>query len=246
MGKIVLIIQARMGSTRLPGKSILNLAGETLVGRIIERVKRCKLVDQIVLAIPESKENQILFEIGKKYKIFVFKGSESNLLERYYKAALKTKADYIVRLPADNATPEPIEIDKIIDHHISLNRRGFSSNLSSFFDSGYPDGIGAEIFDFCLLEESYNRENSQEKLEHVHLNFFDYSTEKAVDIKWCPVSTIKCPKEYRRPDLILDINTNDQYLFLKELYDYIYPINPNFSILDTIYWYENVYKKVSD
>ena len=64
-------------------------------------------------------------------------------------------ANYIVRLPADNAVPEPNEIDKIISHHLSLNRRGFSSNLSSFFNSGYPDGIGAEIFDFSLLSEAY-------------------------------------------------------------------------------------------
>ena len=66
MGKVVLIIQARMGSKRLPGKSILDLAGETLVGRIIQRVKKCKLVNQIVLAIPESEENHVLFEIGQK------------------------------------------------------------------------------------------------------------------------------------------------------------------------------------
>jgi len=243
MKKIVLIIQARMGSKRLPGKSILKLAGETLVGRIIERVKRCKLVDQIVLAIPDSYENQILCDIARKYKIYVFKGSESNLLERFYKAALETNADYIVRLPADNATPEPNEIDKIIDHHINLQRVGFSSNLSSFFGSGYPDGIGAEIFDFCLLHDSYKKENNKDKLEHVHLNFFDYSIEQAVDLDWCPISTIKCPKEYRRPDLILDINTYDQYVFIKKLYEYMYPNNPNFSILDTIDWYDNIYKK---
>jgi len=242
MKKIVLIIQARMGSTRLPGKSILKLAGETLVGRIIERVKRCKLVNQIVLAIPNSNENQVLFEIGEKYNVYVFKGSEFNLLERYFEAALKTNADYVVRLPADNATPEPNEIDKIINHHINLQRVGFSSNLSSFFGSGYPDGIGAEIFDFSLLEDAYRKEKSAEKLEHVHLNFFNYSTQQAVDMNWCPISTIKCPREYRRPDLILDINTYEQYQFIKNLYEYMYPNNPNFSILDTIYWYDNVYK----
>ena len=243
MKKIVLIIQARVGSTRLPGKSLLDLAGKPLVGRIIERVKKCANINQIVLAIPNSKENDPLMEIGKEYNISTFRGSELNLLERYYKAAKFSSADYIVRLPADNATPEAFEIDKIIDHHQSLNRAGFSSNLSSFFGSNYPDGIGAEIFDFNLLEEAYIKEKDWQKLEHVHLNFFDYSKEQAVDSNWCPISTIKCPKEYSRPDIVLDVNTLDQYVFIKELYDYLYFKNPNFTISDTINWYDNVYKK---
>ena len=242
MKKVVLIIQARMGSTRLPGKSLLDLAGKPLVARILERVKKCKHIDQIVLAIPTTKENDPLFEIAKGYNVSTFRGSEFNLLKRYYEAAKFSSADYIVRLPADNATPEPCEIDKIVDHHKGLNRAGFSSNLSSFFGSNYPDGIGAEIFDFNLLEEVYNKENDERKLEHVHLNFFDYSKEKAVDSNWCPISTIKCPQEYSRPDIVLDINTFEQYIFIKELYEHLYIKNPNFTIMDTVNWYDNFYK----
>ena len=118
-----------------------------------------------------------------------------------------------------------------------------SLDHSSFFGSNYPDGIGAEIFDFNLLEEAYKKENDKQKLEHVHLNFFDYSREKAVDSNWCPISTIKCPKEYSRPDLVLDINTIDQYIFIKKLYEYLYIKNPNFTIIDTLDWYDNFYKK---
>ena len=199
-----------------------------------------------MLAIPDNKENEILEKIGEKFNVFVYKGSEDNLLERYFKAATFTSADYIVRLPADNAAPEPIEIDKIIDHHIKLGRPGFSSNLSSFFESGYPDGIGAEIFDFHLLEEVYKKEKNKMKLEHIHLNFFDYSKEKPVDINWCPISTIKCPKEYSRPDIILDINTYDQYLFMKDLYEFLYKKNPNFSIIDIVDWYDNVFKRIDN
>ena len=66
MNKVVLIIQARMGSKRLPGKSMLDLAGKPLVARIIERVKRCKKINEIVLAIPNTKEDKILLEIGKE------------------------------------------------------------------------------------------------------------------------------------------------------------------------------------
>lgn len=239
--KVVLIIQARMGSTRLPGKSMMNLAGAPLVGRILERVKRCTKLDDIVLAIPDTEKDRVMMGFGEVYGIKVFAGSENDLVERYYQAALWSKAEIVGRLPADNATPEPAEIDRIVDYHLSLGRRGFSSNLSVIGDSEYPDGIGAEIFDFSLLEEARIHNNDPRKREHVHLNFFDYATGRAVDAVWCPVSTIKCPKDFRRPDLILDVNTRDQYEFMRQLYEYLYPINPQFHITDIIRWYDNVY-----
>ena len=82
-------------------------------------------------------------------------------------------ADIVVRLPADNATPQPEEIDRIICHHLSLNRVGFSSNLSVIDNSGYPDGIGAEVFDFCLLKDVRETVTDSFKREHVHLKFFN-------------------------------------------------------------------------
>ncbi len=238
-----MIIQARMGSTRLPGKSMMPLAGEPLVGRILERIKRCKKIDEIVLAIPQTQENAVIKQLGESFGVKVFSGSEHDLLERYYQAAVWTQAEYVVRLPADNATPEPEEIDRIVDHHLALERRGFSSNLSVIDDSGYPDGIGAEIFDFSLLEEARERDPDLRQKEHVHLNFYDYTSNIAVDSSWCPISTIKCPPSFSRPDLILDVNTRAQYEFMKNLYEYLYPRNPQFHITDIIEWYDNIYLK---
>ena len=241
--RVVLIIQARMGSTRLPGKSMMDLAGAPLVGRILERVKRCKRIDEIVLAIPDSPKDDVLRQLGSSYGITVFAGSENDLVERYYQAALTSSADLVGRLPADNATPEPAEIDRIVDHHLSLMRRGFSSNLSVIDDSGYPDGIGAEVFDFSLLAEAREGHADPRQREHVHLNFFDYRTQQAADESWCPISTVQCPAEFRRPDLVLDVNTQEQYEFMRRLYEDLYPRNPNFNITDIIRWYDEVYRR---
>jgi spore coat polysaccharide biosynthesis protein SpsF len=232
-----------MGSTRLPGKSMMELAGAPLVGRILERVKRCNKLDDIVLAIPDTKKDGVLMELGESYGVKVFAGHENDLVERYYQAAIWSKAEIVGRLPADNATPEPAEIDRIVDFHLSLKQRGFSSNLSAIDDSEYPDGIGAEIFDFSLLEEARARYDDPRRREHVHLNFYDYGTGKPVDPAWCPVNTIKCPEGFRRPDLILDVNTHDQYEFMRQLYEYLYPRNPQFHITETIKWYDNIYMK---
>ena len=232
-----------MGSTRLPGKSMMDLAGAPLVERILERVKRCTKLDDIVLAIPDTEKDRVLMGLGESYGIKVFAGPENDLVERYYQAALWSKAEIVGRLPADNATPEPAEIDRIVDYHLSLGRRGFSSNLSAINDSEYPDGIGAEMFDFSLLEEARVRHNGPSQREHVHLNFYDYATGQAVDAAWCPVNTIKCPEGFRRPDLILDVNTQEQYEFMRQLYEYLYSRNPQFHITDTIRWYDDVYTK---
>ena len=243
MKKVVLILQARMGSTRLPGKSMMDLAGAPLIARIIERVKRCNLIDAIVLATPDSKENLVLGEVAKSYGIGLYCGSEDDLVNRYHEAALQSGADVVVRIPADNATPEPAEIDRVVKHHLTLNKIGFTSNLAEIYNSGYPDGIGAEVFDFALLSEIQKRTLDSQKREHVHLNFFNYQTQRPADDQWCPVRTIPCPAEFKRPDIVLDINTKEQYDFIRELYDYLYPKNPNFNIIDIIRWYDNVYKK---
>lgn len=240
--RVVLVIQARMGSTRLPGKSMMDLTGAPLVGRILERVKRCRRIDEIVLAIPDTPTDAVLGEVGRQYGVTVFAGSENDLVERYYQAVLAAGADIVGRLPADNATPEPAEIDRIADHHRGLSRPGFSSNLTLVGDNGYPDGIGAEMFDFSLLAEAREKHTDPRQREHVHLNFFDYSTQTPVDAAWCPISTIPCPREFARPDLVLDVNTEAQYIFMRALYEALYPRNPQFHITDIIAWYDTVYR----
>ena len=234
--RVIGIIQARMGSTRLPNKSMLDLAGAPLVGRIIERLQRTSVLSEIVLAIPDSPENEILSDVARDFGASVFKGSEDNLLDRYYQAARNAKAEIIVRIPADNPLSEPEEINKIVNHHVDSQNSGFTSNLAEIFSSGYPDGIGAEVFNMDTLEELWRNERNPRKLEHVHLNFFDYSSQTPVNKEKFPVKTLICPAEYARPDLVLDINNWDQYRFIRRIYSSLYPDNPNFGIREIIDW----------
>jgi spore coat polysaccharide biosynthesis protein SpsF len=240
---VAAIVQARMGSTRLPGKSLMPLAGVPLAGRVLERIKTATRIDKLVLAIPDTSENDSLEKLAQDYGVSVFRGSEIDLVDRYYNAAKNLSCKYVVRIPADNPVPQASEIDRIIDHHLSLNRPGFSSNLAQVYGSKYPDGIGAEIFDFELLEEAFEDFSDSSKREHVHLNFFNYATQKAVDEKWCPISTVNCPSDFARPDIILDVNTQDQFEYMANLYKDLYPSNPNFDIKDIINWHDKNYKQ---
>ena len=239
--KVVLIVQARMGSSRLPKKSLMDLAGEPLVGRLIERVKRCQNVDDIVLATPNTLENDPLEDLANCYEVNLYRGSEDDLVDRYYQAAKEFNASIVGRLPADNPMPEPSEIDRIIEYHKKSNN-AFSSNLSEVFNNGYPDGIGAEIIDFNALETVWRECKNPEWREHVHLNFFNYIDQKQVDIKF-GVGTIECPENFRRPEINLDVNTQEQYEFIKQIYDFLYHKDPYFHIIDILNWYDSIYLK---
>lgn len=229
-----IIVQARMGSTRLKNKMLLPLAGKPIIYRIVERLKRVKKAKKIILAIPNKKENNKIKNIFKNDDVIIFQGSENNLVERYYLAAKKYKIKNIIRFPGDNCLPEPSEIDKLISFYESFKKPFFGSNLSNILNNGYPDGIGAEIFGFNFLEDLMKRNLTISQKEHPHTNFFDYKKNKPIDDNWCKVRTIKCPKRFNRPDIKLDVNTFQEYMYIKNIYENLYFKNKNFNILDTI------------
>ena len=239
--KVVLIIQARMGSTRLPGKSLMDLVGQPLVGRILERVKRCKLMNEIVLAVPDTIKDNPLADLSELYGVSLFRGSENDILDRCYQAALEHGANYVCRLPADNPVPEAEEMDRLVTAHIDSGFE-FSSNLMQVFGNGYPDGIGVEVYNFESLEIAWKECVDPEKREHFHLNFFNYRDQQPIDPRF-RVGTVKCPEQFRRPELVLDVNTKEEYVFIRQLYEYLYPNNPEFHITDIIRWYDEIYIK---
>lgn len=236
-GKAVLIIQARMGSTRLPGKSMMPLAGRPLVVRLLERVKRCQRVDSIVLAIPDRREDDVLADQASACGVSCFRGHENDLVDRYYQAALLNRAGIVIRLPADNPVAEPAEIDRLVEFHRSSSFV-FSTNLSPVFGSGYPDGIGAEAIDFWALEEVWRKPGDTQKREHPHLNFLHYPSETPANPVRYPAGAPRCPAAYARPDLVLDVNTREQYDYLAALYEALHPSNPTFGIADIIAWHD--------
>lgn len=241
--RVALILQARMGSQRLPGKSMMDLAGAPLAGRILERVARCRSISEIVLATTAKQEDDRLAELAAAYGATSFRGAENDLVDRYYQAARACRADVIVRLPADNPVPEPAEIDRIVAYHLEA-QNDFSSNLAQVFGNGYPDGIGAEVFHTATLEPVWRDCRDPQLREHPHLNFFDYKTQQpAAGVR---VGTVECPPEFRRPDLVLDVNTAEEYAFMSELYQYLYPRNSQFHITDIIAWHDNIYRQQAD
>jgi spore coat polysaccharide biosynthesis protein SpsF (cytidylyltransferase family) len=237
--KCVLIIQARTGSTRFPKKVLKKINGTSLIEHIIYRVKKVKKIDQIVLATTKKEEDDILCKLAKKNKISFFRGSENDLVDRYYKAAINFNAKFILRLPADNPIPEPKEYDRLIKYHLK-SKKDFSSNICNFKENGYPDGIGVEIFNFKALEKIWKFQKIKRYREHIALNFYDYDKKKKYKKFSFKIGTIKCPSKISRPELVLDINYRKDLIFIKKIYSF-FSKNKNFSFFDVVDWYDNNY-----
>ena len=230
--KIAIIVQARFGSKRLPGKISKKLNGKSLLYRIVQRLIKSKLADKIIVVMPDkSKERNISKSITFK-KVNFFFGPENNVLRRYYLACIKYNIDTIVRFPGDNAIPDPEEIDRIISFYCKFKKPFFASNIQNFYNNNYPDGIGAEVFSFKHVSELVKKNLSKKYKEHVHLNFFDYKKQKVMNSRWCKVRTIKCPQKKSFKNARLDINYNKDYEFIKNIYDNLYSDKKMFTTQD--------------
>ncbi|MDD1694732.1 MAG: hypothetical protein LUQ71_08410, partial [Methanoregula sp.] len=121
MKKTVAIIQARMGSTRFPGKVMKNIIGFPMVSHVVQRVSRSHLINEVVVAIPETQENDCLQELCEYNRWNLFRGSEDDVLDRFYRAACAYDADIIVRITSDCPLIDPELIDNVIDEFIKAH-----------------------------------------------------------------------------------------------------------------------------
>jgi len=164
--KLGLVIQARMGSTRLPGKVLMDLCGKPLLLHIIDALRSLDKNHIIIITTTTLPKDDAVKIFCNKHKIFCFRGSEKDVLDRYYNTALTFNLDHIVRLTGDNPLIDAENLEHLIDEHLKSNA-DYSSNKSEV-DSGLPEGVGAEIFTFSALERSWREGKKDHHREHVN------------------------------------------------------------------------------
>tara|TARA_B100000242_G_scaffold283532_1_gene245895 strand:+ start:840 stop:2876 length:2037 start_codon:yes stop_codon:yes gene_type:complete len=161
--KVAAIIQARTDSTRLPNKVLANLGGKTLIGFLIERVKKCKEINEIILATTNNKSDDVLAEIANDLNIKIFRGDENDVLFRYYKASLITDCNFIVRITGDCPLIDPSIISETIKNFFYQN----VDYLSNCFPPSFPDGLDVEVFSKEVLFNAQKDCNNKNFREHV-------------------------------------------------------------------------------
>lgn len=197
--KVVVIIQARMGSERLPGKMMLDLCGKSTLIRVIDRVKESSASDDVCVATSDLPADDVIAYEAKANGVKVYRGSSDNVLDRYIKAAASMGADYVVRVTGDNPLTEPRFIDLCVE---KIMLKGFDYVTVE----NMPYGSNVEVVSLEALIRSSKKANSEEQ-EHVTL----YIKKNCTLFNTC---SIDAPAELRRPDLRLTLDTIDDYVFL--------------------------------
>ena len=160
---VAVIVQARMGSTRLPGKTMMDLDGRPVVWHVFDRVKQSKLINQILLATTTNSEDDILESWAKENNVNCFRGSVDDVLDRYYQAALILQAEVVVRVTGDCPLIDAEVIDRVIKYYLD-NKFDYCSNINP---ATFPDGLDVEVFSFVALEKAWKEATLKSEREHV-------------------------------------------------------------------------------
>lgn len=248
--KILTVIQARMSSTRLPGKVMLPILGKPLLIRMIERIKAAGLAGELVVATSTNPDDDAIEKLCKQEKINCFRGHLTDLLDRHYQVAKKFSADAVVKIPSDCPLIDPHMIEKVLKHYISnADKFDFVSNLHP---ATYPDGNDVEVMSFTTLERAWKEAAKNFEREHTTPYIWENPDKfRIANVEWETGLNYSTTHRWT-------IDFEEDYLFIKKVYEELYPNSPIFSlreILDLVeqkpeiaainqkysgkYWYEN-------
>lgn len=159
------IIQARVGSTRLPGKVLSDICGKTMLERVILRTSAAKCLDEIVVATTLDRGDDLIEAYLSETKLCkIFRGSKDDVLKRYFDCATINQADLIVRITADDPLKDPEIIEKAVEIMIENKELDYCSN--TIFPS-YPEGLDVEVFKYSALERAFYGSSLNSEREHV-------------------------------------------------------------------------------
>ncbi|HSV31132.1 MAG TPA: glycosyltransferase family protein [Atribacteraceae bacterium] len=227
--KTVIIVQARMTSTRLPGKVLMEVRGKPLLEYQIERLSRVQLVDALVIATTVNDTDQPIVDLCRRLGISYFRGSEDDVLSRYYHAALEQAADTVVRITADCPLVDPTVVDDVIrfyrDHFPSYDY------VANILERTYPRGMDTEVFSFQALEKAHHKAEAPYQREHV-TPFINSQPQR-----FC-LGNVRHHEDLSSHRWTVD--TIEDFELVQRVIDMLYTISPFFSIRDIVRTLEKI------
>lgn len=221
--KIVSTIEARMGSTRLPEKTMKEIVGKPMLELLIERLKRAKRIDEIIVATTTEPEDNVIAELAKRVGVKCFKGSSEDVLDRVLRAAKTYQADIIVEMTGDCPLLDPVLIDKVIDIYL----RNSHDYVSNTIKRTYPRGLDTQVFSVKILDEISKLTNEPTDRENVSLYIYEHPERYRL-------YNVEASPEYRYPEQRWTVDTKDDLQFVKEVYENLYHKNPDFLTEDIV------------
>ena len=221
--KIVAVIEARMGSTRLPGKVLLPIMERPMLEYMIERLQRVEAIDEIVVATTHDPACDKIIELAEKLGVKSFRGSEEDVLERVLQACRLAKADLIVETTGDCPVIDPEVISKVISSFLS-SEVDYCSNI---LEPTYPGGMDVQVFPLSVLEQVAILTQDPVDREHVSLYIYRHPER----FRLLNVAS-NLPAEAAQ--LRLTVDTQEDFELIKKIYEFLYCNKPNFSLADIL------------
>jgi spore coat polysaccharide biosynthesis protein SpsF len=224
--RIVTVIQARTGSSRLPGKVLLPLAGKPLLVRMLERVLRASYVGTVVVAtttdVADDPIESICYENGWN----IYRGHPTDLLDRHYQAAKQFQADAVVKIPSDCPLIDPAIIDKVLSVYLENHPEvDFVSNLHP---ATYPDGNDVEVMKFSVLETAWKEATLPMEREHTTPYIWERPERfKLLNVSWETGWNYSMSHRFT-------IDYPEDYQFISRVYDELFESNPTFGLNDIL------------
>jgi spore coat polysaccharide biosynthesis protein SpsF (cytidylyltransferase family) len=204
--KVVAIVQARMGSSRLPGKVLRLLDGITVLELIHERLSKCRTLHEIVVATSLSEQDDAVAKEMERLNIAVYRGDEHDVLDRYYRVAAITKADAVVRITGDCPLIDTGVVDIVVDKFVKLSP--LLHYVSNIHPPTFPDGLDVEVFSYEALERAWKEANTRFDREHVTPFIHGHPN-------WFPQANVEASQDYSQLRWTLD--EEKDYTFLSAL-----------------------------
>jgi spore coat polysaccharide biosynthesis protein SpsF len=226
MKSILIIVQARTGSSRFPKKILSDILGKPVLLRQLERMSNISTAANIVVATSRQLEDNIIENICLKEGYKVYRGDLYNLLDRHYKAAKSFEAEIIVKIPSDCPLIDPRIIDKVLNYYLMhSDKYDFVSNLHP---ASYPDGNDVEVMSFKALELTWHQAEKQHELEHTTPYIWDNPDKFRIgNVEWN--KGIDFSKSHR-----WTLDYPEDYQFIKSVFEELYHKNSCFSIDDIL------------
>ena len=218
---ILAILQARVSSTRLPGKVLKPILGVPMILRQIERVKRANYIDKLIVATSTDASDNNLFEICQQHGIECLRGSLNDVLDRFYQVAIQYNPEHVVRLTGDCPLADPEIIDEVIQKHLT----GEYDYTSNTVEPTYPDGLDVEIFRLSCLERAWKEASLPSQREHVTLFFHQHSELFNIGSMKNTVNLSK---------LRWTVDELEDFELVNKIYEQLYPNNNSFSTCEIL------------
>ena len=224
--KILTVVQARMGSSRLPGKVLLPLAGQPLLVRMLERVQRASLAGTVVVATTTDPADDAVAACCTAHGLECFRGDALDLLDRHYQAARHYQADVVLKVPSDCPLIDPAVIDEVVRFYLDFAERyDFVSNLHP---ATFPDGNDVEVRPMAALETAWREARRPLEREHTTPFFWENPGRfRLGNVEWSAEKDFSMSHRWT-------IDYPEDYAFISAVYDALYHQNPAFGLDDIL------------